>query len=290
MKQPPQFDETRFESLIQYYDQTWFDYNVAWWNQENLAVHFGFYDRQASTHAKALLNTNRILALETGIRKGEKVLDAGCGRGGSSFWLADQLQVEVTGISPVKSQIKAAIQKATELKLKGKVRFLQGDYSQTPFPDNSFDVVWALESLCHADQKINFYQEAYRILKPGGRIIIAEYIRTRRPLSLSDEALLKAWCNSWAIPDLDTRSEHIAHAKAAGFSGFEVQDFTRYSWVSLKNLHKISRRWIWIGWLLYYLRIRSKVQHNNHRGGIWQFELLQNGGWFYGVLKGRKPE
>lgn len=286
----PQFDDAPFKDIISYYDRTRFDYNVAWLNQDNLAVHFGFYDRDHMKHQEALINTNQVLARLSGIQAGDRVLDAGCGRGGSALWLAKNKDANVTGVAPVPGQIKEATQHAKTRKLDDKADFLVADYCRVPLPDEQFDVVWACESLCHADDKSAFYKEAFRLLKPGGRLVVAEYIRYKRPLSASGESLLLSWLNGWAIPDIDTPDEHRAHAFGAGFKTFELKDYTRFTWISLKNLYKMARKWLWADYLLYGLRIRSKDQHNNILGSIRQYRALKKDLWFYGVILATKEE
>lgn len=286
-KEKPELES--LQKVIDYYDQTRFDYNVAWLNDDNLAVHFGFYDEQADKHADALKNTNRILADLAKVQASDWVLDAGCGKGGSCFWLARNIGCKAIGISPVSSQIAECKAIAANSDVKDKVDFVEADYRNTAFPDAHFDVVWACESLCHAPQKIDFYREAYRLLKPGGRLIIAEYLRTRRPLQAKEEDLLMSWLNRWAIDDIDTSAEHRQQAESAGFQDVTIDDYTRFTWISLKNLHKISRRWIWIGHVLYRLGIRSKVQHGNQVGSIQQFKALQQGLWYYGLIQAKKP-
>ena len=272
------------QAIIDYYDQTRFDYNVAWLNKENLAVHFGFYDEHADKHADALSNTNRILADLAKVKTGDFVLDAGCGKGGSCFWLAKHRSAKAIGISPVATQIEECRAYANELKVEQDVKFEIADYCDTPFPDEHFDVVWACESLCHAEHKLDFYKEAFRVLKPGGRLVIAEYLRTKRPHAKAEEQLLMSWLNRWAIHDIDTKQEHQQHAQDAGFSDISIEDYTSYTWISLKNLNKISKRWLWIGKVLRALGVRSKVQHGNQVGSIQQFKALNKGLWYYGVI------
>jgi tocopherol O-methyltransferase len=96
------------ESIVAYYDETWLDYRLLWLNGRNLSVHFGYADATTRGHADALLNMNRILADRAAIRPGERVLDAGCGVGGSSLWLARERGAEVVGITPVASQVTRA--------------------------------------------------------------------------------------------------------------------------------------------------------------------------------------
>ena len=284
-----QFDESRFRDIIEYYDATRFDYQVAWLSRDNPAIHFGFYDQLADKHAAALENTNRVLAELAEIAPGQRILDAGCGKDGSCFWLARCLQAEAVGITPVNSQVEEARRQATEAGLSEQVAFLQADYCHTPFDDGSFDCVWACESLCHTAEKRKFYEEAFRLLKPGGRLVIAEYVRTQRPLPPKGEQLLLSWLHRWAIPDIDTGEEHLGHARAAGFEEVRLRDYTAHTWVSLKNLHKIARRWLWADYLLYGLGIRSRAQHRNIVGSIRQFRALNEGLWFYAVITAQKP-
>ncbi|MCI4650495.1 methyltransferase domain-containing protein [Phaeodactylibacter sp.] len=280
---------SHFRDIIRYYDETRFDYQVAWLNEDNQAVHFGFYDRNHRTHDQALLNTNQIMAARSRVEPGEHVLDAGCGNGGSSLWLAAQKSVRVTGITPVATQVATAEKQASERKLTHLCRFFEGNYCQVPLEDSSLDVIWACESLCHAEDKAAFYREAARLLKPGGRIVIAEYIRYLRPLPSAQETLLLDWVNRWAIPDLDTAEEHRVHLENTSFENIQIEDFTRYAFISLKNLYLISRRWLWANYLLYPLGVRTRAQHNNIVGSVRQFQALRRGLWYYGLITAQKP-
>jgi tocopherol O-methyltransferase len=94
-----------------------------------------------------------------------------------------KINVQVTGITLVPHQVKKAKKNARKSKVHDRVLFFEQDYTLTSFPDESFSLIWACESVCHAQEKINFYKEAYRLLKPGGSLIIAEYFRTARPLT-----------------------------------------------------------------------------------------------------------
>ena len=92
----------QFDAIIDYYDRSWFDYSVVWLNKKNLAVHFGFYDENHTSHNAALENLNRVLAKAAEVKAGEYVLDAGCGVAGSAIWLAENNQAHVVGIPPFK--------------------------------------------------------------------------------------------------------------------------------------------------------------------------------------------
>lgn len=270
--------------VVRYYDETRFDYNVAWFSDENSALHVGFYDEHAHNHRDAVGNTNRFLADAAGIQSGDRVLDAGCGRGGSAFWLAQNRQATVVGITPVASQVDDARRKAVALGLENEVSFFQKDYLHSGFGDETFDVVWACESVCHTEQKQEFFHEAFRVLKPGGRLVIADCMRFRRDLPPSDEAFLLEGVNGWEVPDIDTGREHYEKASAAGFEAVRILDCSKYVRVSFRNIYRHCRRWLWLGYLLNFAGIRSDVQHANQMGSMKIFQAMERGLWFYGVM------
>lgn len=107
--------------------------------------------------------------------------------GDSAFWLARTYGVSVIGVTLVASQVARARRYATQARLTDRVSFEQQDYTATTFADGGFDVVWALESACHARDK----QQLLRVLRPGGRLGMVEYMRVSRLLATpADEHLL----------------------------------------------------------------------------------------------------
>jgi tocopherol O-methyltransferase len=275
-------------NTIAYYEQTLLDYRTVWLNRSNLAFHFGFHDDEHQGHAEALENTNRTLARIGGIRAGDCVLDAGCGLGGSSFWLAQSLSARVVGITLAQSQVDQAGRIAARRGLVDKVRFERADFTCTPFPIGSFDVVWAVESLCHAEAKGRFYREAARLLRPGGRLVIAEFIRTTRSLSQQAERVMREWLDGWAIPDLDTEREHVDAAAAAGFSNISLRDCTIFTRPSLARLYRMAALAEPLNEVLHLLGVRNRAQHRNVIASIRQYQALETDSWFYGVLSATK--
>ena len=267
-----------------YYDETWLDYRMLWLNPQNNAIHFGYWDERTRSHSESLLNMNRVLANKIGIRPGQRILDAGCGIGGSSTWLAKTYGVEVVGITPVASQVERARRYAQKQGITDRVSFEQQDYTHTTFPQASFDVVWGMESLCHAPDKQFVLAEARRLLRPGGRLGIVEYMQTNRPLAEIDEALLHSWLSGWAIPDIATSHEWLGWAQEVGFHDVQLADITPNVRPSLHRLFRLTILARPGASMLYALGLRSKTQHGNMRGAFDQHHALQRGLWFYALL------
>ncbi|MBK8776621.1 MAG: methyltransferase domain-containing protein [Saprospiraceae bacterium] len=277
------------KSIISYYDNTWFDYRVLWLNKRDRAVHFGYYETFTETHSEALKKLNLILAQKVNIMAADHVLDAGCGQGGSTFWIAENIGARVTGITLVPHQVEIARREAESRALTSLVDFSIQDYTQTIFDDASFDVVWACESLCHAGRKKDFYREAYRLLKPGGRLVIAEYIRRGRNLAVEDEAILQTWCSGWSMPDLDTWDEHWSSMQEAGFTDIDPKDVTAHVSPSLNKLFKMSKSLLGLGKFLHFTKIRNDVMHGNQVASVAQFEALSRNLWYYCIYSATKP-
>ena len=277
------------DAIVGYYDETWLDYRLLWLNPDNLAVHFGYTDQSTRSHTDALKNMNRVLADRVQIQPGERVLDAGCGVGGSSFWLAKERDAEAVGITLAAGQVRKARSYAARRRLTDRVRFEVADFTDTPFPDASFDVVWAVESLCHAPRKAAFYQEAARLLRPGGRVVVADFVRAGRPLDPTGERLLHEWLSGWAVPDIDTPDEHIAHLDAAGFSKAQLDDVTVHTRPSLRRLYRMAYWTYPLAVLGHRKGVRSAVQHGNVIASIRQYQALCHNAWFYSILSATKP-
>ena len=188
------------------------------------------------------------------------MLDAGCGWGGSSLWLANFRSAIVTGISPFVEQIEKCTIKAEKLKLSHKANFVLADYRKTGFPDNTFDVVWAIESICHADDKFDFYKEAFRVLKPRGRLVVAEYILQKKNFSKKEKRILSSWLCNHAIPRIDNEDEHLHNLRKSGFLNFKIEDYTSQVRVSVRNLHEKSTRCFPIEFFLRIFGFRSAIQ------------------------------
>lgn len=76
--------------------------------------------------------------------------------------------------------------------------------------------------------------------RPGGRLIMEEYMRTEWPLADNQQRLRAAWLEAWITPDLDTIEEHAAPAFAAAFNDVRIRNVTPDMRCSLRRLYKLS--------------------------------------------------
>src|SRR4051812_40625034 len=93
------------KQIISYYDETQVDYAIVWHLNTHLSMHYGYWDETTPNLRSALLRMNAMVAEFGRIRKGALVLDAGCGVGGSSLFLARQFKCRVQGITLSQQQV-----------------------------------------------------------------------------------------------------------------------------------------------------------------------------------------
>src|SRR5207244_7098040 len=134
----------------------------------------------------------------------------------------------------------------------------------------------------------SFVTAAHRLLKPGGRLVMTEYLRCRAAHSDADERTLHTWLSGWAIPDLATAPELAGWLLGTGFIDMRCEDITAAVRRSLRRLYRISMLLYPGESLLRGLRLRSSVQHGNIVGARTQWISLRRELWFYGLVSATK--
>lgn len=266
--------------IADYYDHTEVHYRMWWKADEAMGLHYGVWDEDTRSTTEAILNVNRYLIRMGDIKPTDRVLDAGCGIGGSSIFLAKELGCETVGITLSDRQVATATRLAAERGLSGKCTFRMEDYTRTSFPDDSFDVVWAIESLGSAPDKALFFKEMRRILRPGGRIVIADTFKPK-PYDITQNKTMLTMLNGWAISDILSIQELQTMAAQHGFGEADVDD------VSPKIEKSVQKLW-WAGVLgaigtkVYNLfKNATPFSKIHYKTGLAQRKAYRAGSWGY---------
>lgn len=145
-------------------------------------IHWGFWpepttaDGSLDDFFQAAEQLSRRLLSHADIHDGMRILDAGCGFGGTIALLnGDYQELQLTGININAEQVERA---TVTVKPRGsnQIKFVCGNACQLPFADNSFDVVLAVECIFAFPSREQFFAEVRRVLAPGGRLVLCDFL------------------------------------------------------------------------------------------------------------------
>ena len=216
------------------------------WTQDKLLerlwgehIHLGFYPPNKNIDFReAKVQFVHELVSWSGLDKlprGSRVLDVGCGIGGSSRILANYYGFNVTGITISPAQVK----RAKELTpYECKCNFKVMDALDLKFEEGSFDGVWSVEAGAHMNNKTKFADQMLRTLRPGGYLALADWNSRdlqNQPPSMLEKMILKQLLEQWVHPKFmsikDFRTILINNKNSSGqVISSNWNSFTNPSW------------------------------------------------------------
>lgn len=121
-------------------------------------------------------DTTKNFVSRLNLKPGQKVLDVGCGIGGSAFYMARDFDVKVVGIDLSSNMISLALERREEVGISvEQVEFEVADATKREYPPHSFDVVYSRDTILHINDKLGLLKRFFKVLKPGGIIFISDY-------------------------------------------------------------------------------------------------------------------
>jgi len=271
-------------TIAEYYTESHIDYQLIWQLPVSHGLHAGYHDDEHSTHGAAVENMNRVLADKADIGPDDRVLDCGCGVGGSSVWVGDDRGATVEGIDLVPMQLRKARDLASKRGVADHVSFSRQDFTSTAFPDDSFDVIWGIEAICHAEDKADFVAEAARLLDDGGRLVLSDGFRTVDQMTPHERESMDKWLDGWAVPNLASTESFRAALDEHGFDDVRFEDATENVMPSSKRLYWVSRLAAPIEKVMLKTGLRTETQAKNRVAARYQHETLDAGLWTYGIF------
>ncbi|MBW4484329.1 MAG: methyltransferase domain-containing protein [Tildeniella torsiva UHER 1998/13D] len=219
--------------------QTFYDDSSGLWEQIwGEHMHHGYYGadgRQRKDRRQAQIDLIDECLTWAEVSQAEDILDCGCGIGGSSLELATRFGGRVMGITLSPVQAQRATERAIAANLGGDVApcatFQVADALNTPFADHSFDLVWSMESGEHMPDKVAFLQECYRVLKPGGKLLMATWCHRPTdslggPLTWLEQRQLDWIYRVYGLPYVISLPDYEAIAQNCGFSQLKAADWS----------------------------------------------------------------
>jgi len=248
-------------------------------------IHHGYFEDHKETPVEAQEKLIEKLVELLEISSPDKVLDVGCGMGSSSIYLANKFHVDVTGITLSPRQVEIATQAARK-EQQDKVTFKVEDaLSLASFADYSFDLVWSLESCEQFYDKSLFLQQAFRVLKPGGSLMLATWCSGADEYKGVEAKKYIKLCRAFQLPCMPTIMRYVQLLQQQGFVIKNVLNWSENVWESWKigrdnmRAHSFFKIFELSGWQgLLFMKNAKLMQQGFEEGRIE-----------YGVFSACKP-
>lgn len=270
------------QRIQRFYDQS----TQLWLDTWGEHMHHGFYGkdgRQAKDRQAAQLDLIEELLRWSQVGQASRILDAGCGVGGSARYLAKRFGAEALGVTLSPVQVEAARAFTAQAQLTDRVRFQQRDMMSLDAADGPFDLIWSMESAEHIADKAQMLRNFHQLLLPEGRLLLATWCyRTTPPdLSAAEQKLLEKVYRIYNLPPMISGEALAELAGTAGFKEVQMADWSdavapfwgevirsALEWRNLRLL--LSTNWSTIqgAWAMRYMQ-------RGYQQGLIRFVVLQ---------------
>jgi len=226
------------QRIIEHYDVLSPYYRSLWGEH----LHHGYWESGGETKEEAQAALAALLAETAKIQPRASILDVGCGFGGSSFYLAERYHALVIGLTI--SGIQAAMARQAAEKLNSSAQFLVMDADQLSFL-GTFDVIWSIEAISHFAGKTEFFNQATKMLKPGGTLALIDWFK-RDGLSEAEYRRYITPIERGMLVELKSLADYAELVSACGLEIIETRDLSERcskTWDISANLIKDPALW-----------------------------------------------
>jgi tocopherol O-methyltransferase len=204
---------SHYDDLDPFYRELWGEH-----------VHHGFWERGDEDPSQAVCALVDRVAEAARVTHRSTVCDVGCGYGATARRLTERFGARVVGLTVSRAQAEYAERAAHG---PDPPRIFCRDWLDNGLASESFDAVVAIESFEHFGDKRRFMSEAFRVLRPGGRLVVCAWLGADEPSPLQRRVLLEPLCREGRLAGLPTSHECVAWFARAGFVDLTFEDWTR---------------------------------------------------------------
>ena len=228
-------------------------------------IHFGYWEQGAINHAcieidrecelpDALHRTMEKALAPADLGDKDLVVDAGCGVGGTARYLANTYGCHVHGLDYTPALIATAREKTNELPegLKARIEYHLADVTRPwPIGAQTVDTAVSIESGLYYQRRTAFIEEVVRALRPGGRLVLVDWMRTEPMTVDAYIEHITPICHAWHAWSLESLTSYSDKLKAAGLVIVEAEDFAAHALPNAHMLLRDAERYDAHGWTHY---------------------------------------
>ncbi len=271
-EQDPKDVAEHYNSLDPWYRKLWGDH-----------LHHGLWKTGKESPEKAVEQLVELIAEKGDLKAKDTVCDIGCGYGATARLLKQRWGAEVTGFSLSEKQLEYA--KAQD----PHTHYQLADWLKNTLPPNSYDLAISVESSEHMVDKVKFFEEAYRVLRPGGRLVVCAWLSKELPRKWEIRHLLEPICREGRLPSLGSVSDYTQLMLHAGFHKIDFEDLTSH----------VKKTWAICGYRMIrefkskefrHFFFKEKLADRIFAKSVFRIWLAyQTGSMIYGIFNTSKP-
>lgn len=209
------------EDIARHYDELDPFYRALWGEH----LHHGLWRTGSESPEQAVQQLTDYVVEQAQIHPGNTVCDIGCGYGATARRLAARYRARVTALTISEHQYRYARNRASG---QDSVTVLHRDWLVNQLPEACFDAAIAIESLAHMADKPRALAEAYRVLRPGGRLVICTWQAAEWPAPWAVRHVLEPICREGRLAGLPSALDYHRWLLRAGFTVRRYEDLSRH--------------------------------------------------------------
>jgi len=204
------------DAIRRHYDVMSLWYRLFWGEH----LHHGWFSSGEESPRKSQVEMLRQCASMVEMRQGARVLDVGCGYGGTAIYLASEFGCRVDGLSLSSRQLRIARRRARSADLGMLANFQLQDAETFNYPTNRYDFAWTMESSEHFDNKLEYCRRVRNTLRRNGRLLLAAWTGSM------EHSRVRSVARHFVCPRLWTAEEYLDAIQASGMQVEQVLDAT----------------------------------------------------------------
>jgi ubiquinone/menaquinone biosynthesis C-methylase UbiE len=228
------------DDVVDYYVQSNLGYRLL--HSLDGSIHMAISQDERFRFEDYLAQVNYITQ-QIGLYQPELILELGCGEGFNLLRLAETYrQYRFVGVDITPMHIEKCLRKSRQKDIIN-AEFKLDDFHTLDYPTTSVDMVFAVESICHAQDIFGVLAEVYRVLKPGGIFIIFDGFRIRDHATLSTDEKTARYLieKTLAVNESINIDAFISESKVVGFKIIEHTDLSHTILPNLERFHSLAR-------------------------------------------------